>query len=34
VRTDLHRLVPDLRAAAEAIGRRLDDLAQRSVQAT
>ncbi|ONI84869.1 IclR family transcriptional regulator [Saccharothrix sp. ALI-22-I] len=25
VRTDLHRLVPDLRAAAEAIGRKLDE---------
>ncbi|QQQ79174.1 IclR family transcriptional regulator [Saccharothrix sp. 6-C] len=34
VRTDLHRLVPDLRAAAEAIGRRLDDLAHRAVRST
>jgi DNA-binding IclR family transcriptional regulator len=30
VRTDLHRLVPDLRAAAEAIARRLDDAADRT----
>lgn len=30
VRPDLHRLVPDLRAAAEAIARRLDDDPVRS----
>ena len=34
VRTDLHRLVPDLRAAADAIARRLDDLAAREVHVT
>ncbi|MCC8246200.1 IclR family transcriptional regulator [Saccharothrix luteola] len=34
VRTDLHRLVPDLRAAADAIARRLDDLAHRSARVT
>ncbi|MEU4442372.1 IclR family transcriptional regulator [Actinosynnema sp. NPDC050801] len=33
VRPDLHRLVPDLRAAAEAIARRLDDEAERTVRA-
>ncbi len=34
VRTDLHRLVPDLRAAADAIARRLDEAAARTPRAT
>lgn len=34
VRTDLHRLVPDLRAAADAIARRLDHAPHRAVRPT